>query len=173
MANITEERLHHMARRHHATMKKLDGIREKVTGYAQKGFGLLETGVGAWGGGMLEGRTGGAAFGPLPVNLLVGAGLLVAGYAKLGGDTYSEHFNNLGNGFVGSYFAALGYAFGKRWKETGKVLGGGGHPWAHPYENGWPHEAAAAPAVHGDLSQAQMAAIVQRMQQAAAAPAHP
>jgi len=27
--NITEEHLHHMARRHHATMKKLDGLREK------------------------------------------------------------------------------------------------------------------------------------------------
>src|SRR5206468_424525 len=105
MANITEEHLHHMARRHHATMKKLDGIRERVTGLAQKSFGFLETGAGAWAGGMLEGKTGGKSIGPLPVNLLVGAGLLAAGYANLGGDKYSDHFNHLGNGFVGSYFA--------------------------------------------------------------------
>ena len=83
--------------------------------------------------------------GPLPVNLLIGAGLLVAGYANLGGEKYSEHFNNLGNGFVGSYLAATGFAFGKRWKETGKILGGGGHPWTHPYENGWPKGGAETP----------------------------
>ena len=151
--SITEEHLHHMARRHHATMQKLDGIREKISGYAQKSFGLLETGAGAWAGGMLEGKTGGMSVGPLPVNLLVGAGLLVAGYANLGGDKYSEHFNNLGNGFIGSYLAATGYAFGKRWKETGKILGGGGNPWTQPYENGWPKgngvAAPAAPAAAG------------------------
>jgi hypothetical protein len=184
MANITEEHLHHMARRHHATMQKLDGIREKISGYAQKSFGLLETGAGAWAGGMLEGRTGGMSVGPLPVNLLAGAALLVAGYANLGGERYSEHFNNLGNGFIGSYLAATGYAFGKRWKETGKILGGGGHPWTHPYENGWPKGGAEAPPKTsgdwtsgayvgaGDLSEHQMAAIVQRMQAAAAAPAY-
>ena len=173
MANITEEHLHHMARRHHATMQKLDGIREKVAGYAQKSFGLLETGAGAWAGGVLEGRTAGMAVGPLPVNLLLGAGLLMLGYGNIGGEKYSEHFNNLGNGFIGSYLAATGYAFGKRWKETGKILGGGGHPWTQPYENGWPQGAAApAPAVQGDLSEAQMAAIVQRMQAAAGAPAY-
>ena len=182
MANITEEHLHHMARRHHATMQKLDGIRVKISGYAQKSFGLLETGAGAWAGGMLEGRTGGMSVGPLPINLLVGAGLLVAGYANLGGERYSEHFNNLGNGFVGSYLAATGYAFGKRWKETGKILGGGGHPWTQPYENGWPKGGEAPKAAgdwtggayvgQGDLSESQMAAIVQRMQAAAAAPAY-
>ena len=145
MAQITEEHLHHMARRHHATMQKLDGIREKFSGYAQKSFGLLETGAGAWAGGLIEGRFGGAALGPLPINLLAGAGFLIAGYAGLGGEKYSEHFNNLGNGLVASYTSAIGYAFGKRWKETGKMLGGGGHPWAHPYENGWPKAPAEAP----------------------------
>ena len=150
MANITEEHLHHMARRHHATMQKLDGIREKVAGYAQKSFGVLETGAGAWGGGLLEGLTGGKAVGPIPLNLLAGAGLLVMGYANLGGEKYSEHFQNLGNGFVGSYLAATGYAFGKRWQETGKPFGGGGHPYTQPYENGWPKGGAApAPAAPG------------------------
>jgi hypothetical protein len=136
---------------------------------------------------VLEGRLGGLSVGPLPVNLLIGvgflgAGLLVAGHTS--GERYSEHFSNLGNGFVGSYLAATGYAFGKRWKETNSIFGGGGRPWTHPYENGWPKGVAEAPPktsgdwgtngayVGGDLSEEQMAAIVQRMQTAAAAPAY-
>ena len=177
MANITEEHLHHMARRHHSTMQKLDGIRSKIAGISGHAFGTLETGAGAWFGGMLEGRTGGLSVGPLPVNLLAGAAMLIVSYTNLAGPKYSEHLGNLGNGFIGSYLAATGYAFGKRWKETKTVFGGGGHPWTHPYENGWPHTPAAPAApptsVHGDLSQGQMAAIVQRMQAAASAPAYP
>src|SRR5574341_2606415 len=94
MANITEEHLAHMARRHHATMQKLDTIRGKIMHYSQKSFGLLETGAGAFAGGLLEGRTKDTRLGPLPLNLIVGAGFLVAGYANLGGERYSEHFNN-------------------------------------------------------------------------------
>ena len=186
MANITEEHLHHMARRHHATMKKLDGLREKFGGITQRAVSTIEMGAGAWLGGAIEGRTAGAALGPVPINLGVGALLLVASHLDLAGPVYSDHLNNIGNGFIGSYLAATGYAFGKRWKETGKILGGGGNPWTQPYENGWPKTvapAAPAPAVNGDwgngayvgqgdLTEAQMAAIVQRMQQAAGAPAY-
>jgi len=145
MAHITEEHLHHMARRHHATMQKLDTIREKISGYAQRGFGTLETGFGAWAGGVLEGRTGGASLGPIPFNLGIGAAFLLVGYTNLAGEKYSEHLNNFGNGLLGSYLAATGYAFGKRWRETKSLFGGGGHPWTHPYENGWPHAPAPTP----------------------------
>jgi hypothetical protein len=161
MANITEEHLHHMARRHHATMQKLDTVHQKMAIYTQKGFSLLETGFGAWAGGVLEGRTGGKALGPIPLNLGIGVVLAAVGAIvgnkedvtvtrEVGPDfsrvtakksTLGDHLTNLGNGFLSSYLAATGYAFGKRWKETGKVLGGGGHPWTHPYENGWPHSA--------------------------------
>jgi hypothetical protein len=134
MANITEEHLHHMARRHHATMKKLDGLREKFGGITQRFVSTIEAGAGAWAGGMIEGRTGGAAIGPLPINLAVGTLLLAGGHLDLAGSQWSEHLNNLGNGFLGSYFAASGYAFGKRWKDSGKMLGGGGHPFTQPYE---------------------------------------
>jgi hypothetical protein len=171
MANITEEHLHHMARRHHATMKKLDGLRDKFSGFTQRFVGTLETGVGAWLGGTIEGRTSGGTVLKVPINLGVGALLLAASHLDLAGNQ-SEHLHNLGNGFIGSYIAATGYAFGKRWRETGKMLGGGGHPWVSPYENGWSHQ-TEAPAVHGDLSEQQMASIVARMQQAASAPAHP
>ena len=121
-----------------------------------------------------EGRTGGGTVLKVPINLGVGALLLAAGHLDLAGDKYSEHLNNLGNGFIGSYVAATGFAFGKRWRETGKVFGGGGHPFTQPYENGWPQQAeGGAPSVRGDLTDDQMASIVQRMQQAAAAPAYP
>jgi hypothetical protein len=143
--HITADHLHHMARRHHATMQKLDGLRDKFAGITGRFVGTLETAAGAWLGGAIEGRTGGGAVGPLPINLGVGALLLVGGHLDLAGGRWSDDLNNLGNGFIGSYLAATGYAFGKRWKETGKAFGGGGHPWMSPYENGWPH-AAAAPA---------------------------
>lgn len=127
-----------MAQRHHATMKKLEGLREKMTGAAGHVAKVLEVGAGAWLGGAIEGRTAGASVGPLPVNLLAGIALVGASHLKpVENSGRSDDLNNLGNGFIGSYFAATGYAFGKRWKETGKVFGGGGHPWAHPYENGW------------------------------------
>jgi hypothetical protein len=174
VANITAEHLHHMARRHHATMKKLDGIQERYSGVTKRLIGTAETGAGAWIGGAIEGRTAGGTVLKFPINLGVGALLLGAGFLKLAGP-WSDHLNNIGNGFIGSYVAATGYSFGKRWRETGKILGGGGHPWAHPYETGWPQAEAPAPspAVHGDLSEAQMAHIVHQMQAAAAAPAHP
>jgi hypothetical protein len=145
MANITEEHLHHMARRHHATMKKFDGLKEKFHGYAKGFFSTAEIGAGAWLGGALEGRTSGGSIGPVPINLGIGAVLLAVGHLNLTGDKYSDHINNLANGLIGSYAAATGYSFGKRWKETKSLFGGGGHPWSHPYETGWPQGAPVAP----------------------------
>lgn len=162
MANITEEHLLHMAKRHNATMKKLDGLREKFSGMTERFVGTLETATGAWLGGAIEGRTDGGTVLKVPINLGAGALLLVAGHLDLAGPVWSGHLNNIGNGFIGSYLAATGYSFGKRWKETGKIFGGGGHSWTHPYGE-------VPPAASGDLSQAQMDAIVQRMQAAAAA----
>lgn len=161
MANITEEHLHHMAKRHHSTMKKLDEIRARAAGMTKAFVGTVETGAGAWLGGAIEGRTSGSTVLKVPINLGVGAVLLAMGHLNVAGERWSEDLNNLANGFIGSYLAATGYAFGKRWKETGKLWGG--HSWTQPYGE-------VAPAVHGDLSEAQMAAIVSRMQQAAAAP---
>lgn len=129
--NITEEHLAHMAKRHHATMKQLDGIREKFAGVTGRFVGTIETLAGAWLGGTIEGRTEGAAIGPLPINLGAGILLIGAGHLDLAGGRWSDDLNNMGNGFIGSYFAATGYAFGKRWKETGKMLGG--HSWSQPY----------------------------------------
>jgi len=69
----------------------------------------------------------------------------VLGYGNIGGEKYSEHFNNLGNGLIGSYLAATGYSFGKRWRETKQLFGGGGHPYTRPYEDGWTRPPAETP----------------------------
>jgi len=145
VANITEEHLHHMARRHHATMQKLDALVEKHANGKSRWVGTAETFGGAWLGGTLEGRTAGAALGPLPYNLGVGIALIGASHFDVGGQRWGQDLQNLGNGFVSSWAAATGYAFGKRWKESGKAFGGGGHPWSHPYENGWSNSAPIAP----------------------------
>ena len=145
--NITAEHLQHMAARHHATMKKLDGLRDKFSGWRER-LGhftkTAEVGAGAWLGGTLEGKTAGASIGPVPINLGIGLALLGASHFDFAGK-WGDDLQNAGNGFVGSWAAATGYAFGKRWKESGKAFGGGGHPWAHPYENGWPHSVPAGP----------------------------
>jgi len=161
MANITEEHLHHFAKRHHSVMAKYDALKGRFAGITERFVGTIETGTGAWLGGVMEGRTAGGTVMKVPINLGLGAVLLAAGHLDLAGDQWSGHLNNVGNGFIGSYVAATGYAFGKRWRETGKVFSGEGHPWSQPY-------AEVPAAVHGDLTEAQMAAIVQRMQQAAA-----
>lgn len=161
MANITADHLHHLARRHHATMKQLDGLREKFAGITNRFVGTVEVGAGAWLGGIIEGRTGGATVAHVPINLVAGAALLAAGHLDIAGSEWSEHLNNIGNGFLGSYVAATGYAFGKRWGESGKLFGGSSQ------------EALPSEPVRGDLTDAQMAAIVQRMQAAAAAPSYP
>lgn len=126
-------------------MQKLDGLREKFAGITGRFVGTVETAAGAWLGGAIEGRTAGGTVLNVPINLGAGVLFLVAGHLEMAGRDWSDHLNNLGNGFIGSYLAATGYAFGKRWKETGKLLGGGGHPWAHPYENGWAPAAPPAP----------------------------
>ena len=180
-----------MARRHHATMQQLDTLREKVMGYAQRSYGVLETGAGAFAGGLLEGKLGGKGLGPLPFNLLAGVGFLVAsnfvdGRTNLGGERLSKHLENFGNGLLASYTTAWGYAFGKRWRETGEAFGGGGRPWMYPYENGWPKPPLAAPTTAGQWPTAtpgqwpspppspqQMAQIALQMQAAANAPAYP
>jgi hypothetical protein len=144
--HITEDHLRHMARRHHSTMQKLDGIKERVTGIAGRFVGTIETATFAWIGGALEGKTGGYAIGPLPINLLAGAAALALSHANIDKGRWNDDLNNFGNGLVGSWLAATGYAFGKRWRETKSLFGGGeGSPWGHPYQNGWPHAAPTAP----------------------------
>jgi len=161
MANITEQHLHHMAKRHHVTMRKYDAIKEKARGTADRLLGTLEVGSGAFLGGMLEGRTQWAPLG-IPVSLLVGSALIVGAhldtlldFGALGSQV-SGHINNVGNGFIASYIGGVGHNFGTRWREDGTFL---------PKKSG-------APQIRGEVSQSQMDEIIARMQSAAGAGAH-
>lgn len=141
--HITEEHLRHMARRHHATMQKLDAIKETVVGTTGRLVDTIETAGFAWIGGATEGRSGGWALGPVPLNLLLGVVAVAASHTnRIARGRFKNDLSNAGNGLIGSWAAAVGFAFGKRARETGSLFGGGGHPFTHPYENGWPHAPA-------------------------------
>ena len=157
--NVTEEHLHHMAKKLHHTNSKLAALKDRFSGVTERAVRTVEVGAGAWLGGLVEGRTAGGTVMHVPINLGAGIALSVAGYLDLAGNQWSGHLNNFGDGFIASYVAATGYAFGKRWKETGKLFAAKA-------------PTALSPGVSGDLSEAQMAAIVTRMQQAAQAAAH-
>jgi hypothetical protein len=170
MAQITEQHLHHVVNRHHHTMKKFEAMKDKLRGVTAKFVSTLEVGGGAYLGGVIEGRTkdpshpdsmyGGTIL-HVPINLGVGALLLAGAHLDLAGREWSDHLNNLGNGFVASYAATAGHNFGDKWRSTGRLFGGAKAPAALP-----PPGPAA---VHGDLSPDQLAAMAARMQQAAQA----
>jgi hypothetical protein len=128
-------------------------MRAKFAGVTGRFVGTLEVGTASWLGGALEGRTGGKAFGPVPLNLGAGLVLVALGHMNVGGALFakrtssadgsttesvmlasssSDHLNNLGNGFIGSYLAATGFAWGRKWKETGKMFGH--HSWSQAYD---------------------------------------
>lgn len=113
--NIAEAQLHQMARRHHAKMQKLDGIREKISGLSIRALSTLETGAGAWVGGLMDGKL------QLPVNLslMFGVGFILLEFTKPG-ERYRGHYGSIGNGFLGSYLARAGYRFGHRLRESRK-----------------------------------------------------
>lgn len=162
--NLNEQHVHHMAKRLHQAHSKLDQWREKARGYAERGLSTIEVGLGAFAGGVVEGKSEGAAlFGHVPYNLLAGAVLLAAGHTAEhwgGGRATGDHINNVGNGVLAGYIASKGYAFGKRWHDggsfTGALKGGGGAPALPP-----------GPAISGEVSPAQMSAMIQKMEQAA------
>ena len=157
--NVTETHLHHMAKRHHSVLKKLEGIKGKLTHMTGRGVSVLEVAAGAWMGGVIEGRTAGKTVLHVPLNLALGLATTAAGLLDLAGP-YSEHLSNLGEGMVASYTAAAGFAFGQRWRTTGKLFARGAAA---------PAPAPAAAAAAGDLSPAQVNQIIAQMQQAAAA----
>ena len=109
--------LHAMARRHHATMQKLDSLREIWVSRKDRLFGTLETGAGAWIAGMVKGRTEGPAlgsFGKFATHpLTLGTALLALGYLD-GAGHRSDDVVAFGNGYVSSFFAAKGFEMGAR-----------------------------------------------------------
>lgn len=167
MAEIGHEHLHHMAKRlHHANMQ-VERVTAKVNGIAKKAADTGVTVGSAWLGGALEGVTGGSTV-PLinmPWNLFLG--LVFTGfshYTKVsdripGG---GRQLGNIGEGLLSSWTSAVGYHWGKGWKDSGFKLWGR-KSLSAPYSGLGANDVIAGQ----QLSDAQMYDIMQQMQAAA------
>ena len=111
-----EQQLRSMAARHHATMKKLDGLREQWAVRKDRFVSTLETGAGAFAAGLVQGRTEGFARDPVTKftlhPLALGTTILALGYLDIDARR-TDDIIHFGNGYVASYFAAKGFAFGE------------------------------------------------------------
>lgn len=111
--NVTEEHLHRMARRHHATMQKLDGIREEIAEYSNRAFSTIETGGGAWVGGLMDGKLQW----PVSAGAVFGVGFILLDFLDFGGEKDSARYGNIGKGFLAGPLARVGYRFGQHMRE--------------------------------------------------------
>jgi hypothetical protein len=107
-----EAHLHQMARRHHATMKKLDGTRERFAGFTRRGISTIEMGAGAWVGGLMDGKLQWT----VSPSLILGINLILLDYIGIS-PRDSAHYGNFGNGFLAGPLARAGYRFGQRMRE--------------------------------------------------------
>ena len=153
--NVNEHHVHHLAKRLHQAHSKLDELTGKWSERLSGVVSTVEVGTGAFLGGLLEGKTNGAAlFDRVPYNLLAAGALLAGGHlakgSKVAGD-YSDDIINVGNGFLAGYIASKGFAVGQDWQARGKLFGGGGG------------SLPPGPVVQGELTPAQMQAMVDRM----------
>lgn len=121
--SAAEMQMHHMARRHHASMKKLDALRGSFANFSTRMFwragGTLETGAGAWAGGVMDSKLGW----PVPMSLVFGVGFVLMDWVDFGG-RHSVHYGDVGKGFLTGVFARAGYRFGQRQRARSAQLRG-------------------------------------------------
>ena len=154
---------HAIAHRAHSLHRRLEKMREKLSGTTAKAVRTLEVSAAALAGGVIQGKAGpeGAHLFHVPVDLGLGLALNVLGYFDAAGDEYSDHLNNLGDGFLASYLSNVGFGWGNTWRTTGKLFGPKAAPMLAP--------AGPAPAaVQGEISPQAMAEIVERVRRAGA-----
>jgi len=75
----------------------------------------VEVAAGALGAGVLAGRYGTLALGPVPVDLAAGVAGHILGFAGLAGK-YSEHLHNFSDGFIASWAVKMGVGLGTSWR---------------------------------------------------------
>lgn len=112
--------------------QKAESLAGRVKKVAEKGEKTVETVTGtlvvsgtSFAFGVLQGRTGGVEVVGVPIELLTGVGLHVAGFMGLGGRR-SDMLHHVGNGAMATYAATMGRSVGVNWKKTGKLLAGNG-----------------------------------------------
>lgn len=95
--------------------KRLSTVKKQAEHTVEKVLRTAETGGMAFGLGVLNGRSGSTEVMGMPLELLLGAGLNVAGYLGLAGK-HSDHLNNLGDGALAAYLTVLGVQVGAEMK---------------------------------------------------------
>lgn len=107
--------------------KRFTNVKKQAEHTVEKVLRTAETGGMAFGLGVANGRYGSTEVMGMPVELLLGAGLNVAGYLGLAGK-HSDHLNNLGDGALAAYLTVLGVQVGAQLKAkaTGQITKGEG-----------------------------------------------
>ena len=75
--------------------------------------------------GVVQGKTGGVEVVGVPLELIVGGGLAIAGHLNAAGKM-SDHLINAGDGALAAYAVTMGRGIGVTWKN--KAAGGGAAP---------------------------------------------
>jgi hypothetical protein len=107
-------RAHEFANRAKSALGKVKAQAEHT---AEKAIRTVEMGAMAFGLGVVQGRTatpekpGGIEIMGMPLELILGAGLNLAGYFGVGGK-HSDHLNNLGDGALAAWLTAAGVQIG-------------------------------------------------------------
>lgn len=112
---VSKAALTRMADRAEGLQKRLANVKKQTEHTVGKVVRTMETGGMAFGLGLANGRYGSTEIAGMPLELLAGAGLNIAGYLGLGGK-YSDHLNNLGDGALASYLTILGVQTGAEMK---------------------------------------------------------
>lgn len=166
MASTTE-----LARNHvDHLLHRIKHLGEKLADMSDRGtvakvkHGVIGTGeiaIGAMIGGVIDGRWGSRekglpTFMHVPITLGTGLLLNIVGMSDVFGKEWSHHLCNVGAGVLANYFSHIGLHYGKRVQKSGEWFG-----------SGEPKQINAA--VHGQISESQVADVVGRLREAQAA----
>jgi len=119
---VSRASLHKAQGRLESLQNTLKRVRKEAEHTMEKVLRTAETGGMAFGLGVLNGKSGATEVMGMPVELILGAGLNLAGYLGVAGK-HSDHLNNLGDGALAAYLTVLGVQVGADWKK--RELGGG------------------------------------------------
>lgn len=121
---LSKADLSRAAHRAESLKTRLSSLRKKTEKTTEKVVHTIEVGAGAFTAGVIQGRGGIDVFN-VPLELLLGAGLNLAGYMGLGGKM-GEHLHGLGDGLLAGYATQLGFGVGKTWGKPKTATPGGG-----------------------------------------------
>jgi len=129
--SVTEQHLHHIARRHDSLSKRYESLKAKGAKLTSRIVRSGEVLLGAGVAGVLQGMSkspNGPRIAHVPADLAIGLGLEAVAAFDLFGEEWSHHAGNFGTGFLAAYFTEAGFAVGKRKRDTGRFFGAAAVP---------------------------------------------